>query len=367
GLDLDKMYVYDPMDVNNPGINSSSNRLALTPIVKAKPTHLFAALPYLRNIVVVASARNSMVERAYKHEVMKKYGAYPGFLFYHAGTKMKEKEEALEFFKKNGFVVVDLTVKQDWEIDDTPVLTTPVIRKPKKEGLVALNCVRNASDRINTRWSLEEEADRIKDPEFVIQLKFSKDDSTNRLHHWEHQASLYILDLFGAKGGITNNRIAHSNWINKGAKDFEEYVIDNICDYISNSAAIKEFWAFNPRRILDDYVNRYMSKKGLIRLIYSTPALRAEHALVNNMTEEDKKYVYLWEHCLKKSFTKAVDLTTLLNAIPLDPINKQVIDKIQANELIDILDYSALQTVLTDVTKSSHAQKALEVFISILK
>jgi hypothetical protein len=363
GLDLDRMFVYDPEDVNNPDRYNQSTKLPLVPIIKAKPTHLFAALPYLRNIVVVASARNSMVERAYKHDIMKKYGTYPGFLFYHAGTKMKEKEKALEFFKKSGFVVVDLTVKQEWEIGDNLVSVTPVPKKPAKKGAVALKSIQG-THRIDTHLSRKDDAPRIEDPEFIIQISVRDGLSTRAFMGWTPETTQHVLDLFGDKGGITATSSSTDLWIKKGCKHLTDYVRTKVCEYIVSTPSIQDNFAFAPER---SGVPTSSKSEYIITCIWEDKPIRDALGISFDLSEQDKKYLELWDFMQYQHNDEITAAKAHLATITVSQVCIDLVKKIESNKLLHIIDIDELGNVLENhASNPTQADKAREIFIGLI-
>jgi hypothetical protein len=133
GLDHTKLYALDP---DNEGVETYRNMPLMT-AASISPKHLFATLPYLRNIVVISTSRTEIHLRASKHDEFKKLGGYHGYLFYHASMKKVERETALAFFKVSNMVVIDLTIKQEQGVKAAITRTSNTTpRKPTKKGLV---------------------------------------------------------------------------------------------------------------------------------------------------------------------------------------------------------------------------------------
>lgn len=350
GLDHTRLYALAPTDAKQ--VLDSHHPQLLVEAKRVAPTHLFTTMPYLRNIVVVSTSKMDIAGRAYRHDVFKRLGAYAGFLFYHASMKKAEKEAALAFFKSSGMEVVDLTFKQPWEF--SAAITKPVVpvpRKPKKEGVVALKQIRLGS-RVHTRLIVEESAERILAPEFMVNVSLNLKQSTDILNYWDARSTGYIVDLFGAKGGITNNSAIHEKWLQKGAKELDAYVQEKVCAVMQTSAAIQEFWAFNPARVIEA-ADSYSTPTELLTLVYGNALLRKEFGLVNNLTEEESKYVYLWTRLLRNLRHRVLpddvaQTKKQLEGIPLDPANAALLKKFKHNRLLDVVNGHSLVRLIED-------------------
>jgi hypothetical protein len=374
GIDYKRLYVCDPDDMNKGANFYQSNVQPLVPAVKAKPGHLFAQLPYLRNIIVLSSAIAELRDRTKKHQVFKELGEYPGFLFYHVSKKISEKDAAIEFFKKSGMVVVDLTFRQEWEqADATFIISVPVPRKPTKKGLTALTSIISKKTKgISTPLCRKEDAPRTMEPEFAVLVSIRQGEPTNVLSKWDDISSKYIVELFGAKGGITNNSLMHANWAKKGVKDIDVYAREKVCEYITNSTAIKEYWAYKHERVIETYNVDYY-KQDFVKLVYSTALLRKEYSLVNNLTEEDNKYLYMWGEITKynnhrNSMPEVETVMKMLAAIPLHPANVIAVESMKKNKLYKLIDKNGLQSLINLYgVDSPEIKKVFEILLTILK
>lgn len=252
---------------------------------KSAPHHLLTTLPYLRNIVVISTRRSELVDRAYQHPVFKEAGRYQGYLVYIAGRKKGELEEVRQFFANEGMRVVDLTLQDESEKEETYQVSTP--RKPAKKGVTKLSSIRYSTGGISISNFLREDAERTETPEFILQVSLR--DGDGHIKHWDMECSKHLVQLFGDKGGITNSTATFDKWRSKGVPTFTEYVQNKICSYILNNPRIEVYWANKCTHL--DKSNRYSS---LLKMISSNKILSKEFGLINPLTDEDKVYLALW-------------------------------------------------------------------------
>lgn len=365
GVDHKRLYGYDGDDMNTSEYGNFN--VPMVPATSISPYHHFASLPYLRNIVVLTANRVGLTERAYKHKVFKELGNYHGFLVYHVSMKKQEREKAIEFFNSSGMEVVDLTVRQEWEIDLPKVVSKP--RKPVKQGVVSLTSVLTKAS-IDTFQSRLDNAARIMNPEFVMQVAVRKDTPADVLYPWNSECSRYIVDLFGAKGGITNNSAVHEKWIKNGARNAEDYLHEKICEAMTLNPNIQEYWAFDVDRAMEESNINHASKE-LVQLVYRSAVLRKEFGLVNNLSEVEKKIVCLWKYAVNrhKWNTPALLKATAdhLKTIRMDPANKAFLTKFSNNPMLDIINKTGLSTLIrAGDANSPQTKKAIEVLITVI-
>lgn len=348
GVDHARLYVFDPEDPSAPKSYYNKDTPPLVRADNAHPKHMFHTLPYLRNIVVLATSKAEIAVRAYKFPTFKELGQYPGFLFYQVSMKKAEREAAIAFFNASGMNVVDMTMRQDWEPEEAKPAVKPP-KKPKKEGLPLLSEI-GKGHYFNTRVALSESVKRIDKPEFIVCQTMGQKDITNALGRWDSAESKMLVEMFGSVGAITNNSLTDQKWRKElGIPDFDTYVRTKITNFLLNDPTVQEYWAFNPHRVMDNAgISRYDDGREFIKVVYRSPELRKQFGLVNNMTPEGMKYVHLWkklldtfryQHNLPDDIAKA---KIHLEAIPLDPANDDLIKKIKNNKVLGIINETAL-------------------------
>lgn len=360
GMDTKRLFVCNSEDSNCP----NAYRESVPPLVaatSARPHHPLAALPYLRNIVVITTLKQDLLNRCYKHDVFKKAGEFQGFLVYIAGRKKGEIEEARAFFAKQGVRVADLTVEDVIAREVTVRTATP--RKPAKKGLVRLDaCLHN--NRVYVQNLRNEEATRIESPEFVIKMA-GRTASGPCWDSWSPAASRCIVHLFGSKGGVTSTSTMHDKWIDKGAKDFDEYLYEKVCSYILNNPRIEKYWSIRQEHVNNEV--RYIDS--LVRLIYSIKELQTEFKVENPLTEEDRMYLTLWKEMSRKYYhasnPAAIPVIDWLREIPQSPVIQDLVQKL-TNPLVSLLDDNQVHVLLTEDPPSPHRAKVLAFFISVL-
>lgn len=381
-LDVAKLYGYDNMDHNAPG---NYERKGIAPLVKAvsiSPRDIFYTLPYLRNIVVISTSCRDILDRANQRKAFKEMNiigmpVIQGFLFYHVGLKKNDRENALKFFKQSGMVVIDLNVKTACEARDAKDKASNLSpRKPTLKGTVSMLSVRmsNPKDKtISTVLSRKDDAKRIDNPEFVIQVSMRNEVAKDCFAGWSDAASQAIVSLFGDKGGITFNSAVHDKWIMQGVKEMKDYLNEKVSAEIAINKRIHEYLAFDPHRAITEAHHLYhYNDNALVYFAYNTPVLQKEFGLVNNLTEKDKNYLCLWKTIIADRYMSHVDsiakVKLQVNAIPLDPANVAFLERFKNNPLITVLNETKFIKLVNDsTTKPEHIAGAINVLRTALK
>lgn len=352
GLSTDQLYSCTREDHHCPQ-NLREGMPPLVPAKSAAPHHLLTTLPYLRNIVVITTRRQDLVDRAYQHEVFKAAGKYYGFLVYVAGRKKGELEAVRQFFSQTGMRVADLTIDEAAEAKERTADAPP--RKPAKKGVVCLSSILGRHG-IHTASSQNESAARIENPEFIVQVSFKAGVSPYCLGRWSNNNSEHLVRLFGDKGAITNSTATYDKWRNKGAADFDDYVREKICNHILNNPEIEAFWANQ----ISHVSTGYSKQDALLRLIASHDALSAEFGLTVTLSDENKVFMNLWHGLVAQcrpynTPTSVTQVRDWLEAIPPSQAMASVMQKMDAT-LLPYLDIDALRY---DLNSESPAAVAL--------
>lgn len=372
GMDTTRLFAFDPELQNAPRGSYGKEVVPMVQARSAQPKHLLNCLPYLRNVVVLAVSRVNILERCKKHDTFKEMGNMTGFLFYHVGMKKNARDEALAFFNKTGMTVIDLTFKQEWEID--PDAPPPEPKKPPKKGVPSLKGIK-PKGAIHFGYLVEDDVDRTEAPEFMCLVSLRKEEPQNVLANWDTETSHIIIDMFGDKGGITNNSNTYTKWMQKGARTLDAFMEDQICYYMMTSPTIREYWAFNLDRAWEVLgYDSYYDPKELAEVVYRAPLLRNVYGLVNNLSDEDKKYLRLWEKYVsnfryedrRPPMVKRV--LDYLNAVPVDPANFTLLKKLKGNKLLEVIDERGMTKFLKgrDINDPA-AKKVLDILTIILQ
>jgi hypothetical protein len=160
-------------------------------------------------------------------------------------------------------------------------------------------------------------------------------------------------------------------WVAKGAKKFDDYLMEKLCHHISTSPTIHEYWAYSPSRVIEKY-DMPSEVKLMLNFLYTHSVTRAELKVVNNLTEEDKKYLQLWQHYVcynsRNMSVEATQVKHLLNKLVLHPVNESIVDKLKKNIFLRLMDVSEFTELVKD-PKATPAQisKAFEILLAVLK
>ncbi len=224
-------------------------------------------------------------------------------------------------------------------------------------------------NNIDTWGAVSHSAKRIDKPEFVIPISTSKDIARSKLGQWERETSKAIVELFGAVGGVTNNSVTHANWLKKGAVDFDTYVKEKVINFMLTNPRVQEYWAYDVSRVLN--TTKYVSDhSALLKVIYSNEVLRNRFNLVNNLTEEDKKYILIWKELLITRAkhrplidTELMKVVDHLASIPIHPANTVLLTYFVNNKFLSIINTDELGKLAQN---NATSKVAVELLTTVL-
>lgn len=368
GIDTSRLYVFDPEDSRVPDNWGHRNIEPMVRATESRPVNLFNTLPYLRNILVISTSGKNIKDRAERHEVFDELGKGSGYFFYRASMKKKDRDTELEFFKTSGMTIVDLTMRQAWEGQIVRTLSVP--RKPTKKGLPSLKGILLSDKTIDTKQLLNEYIIRNLAPEFSICVSLRQEEAKNQLGSWDDVATRYIIELFGDKGGVINNSALHSKAIKAGAMEMDAYLEKKLVDFMEHSTVVHQYWAYDCNRLLGTNHIYREPETSLIKLVYDSKTLCDQFGLVNNLSENDKKMVYLWhKYCRINRYNLSKDVqrvVNLLDSISLHQANVDVLAKFKnPNPLLKVFDQSSMAKMLNTSSANSTQIKKLVQILAI--
>lgn len=365
GMDTNRLFVCDPTDQNTPTDYYGNSKGCLVKAINSCPRHLFNTLPYLRNIVVLASNKSTMVDRAFQHEVFNKLGKEYGFLFYHVGMKASDKEEAVKFFNNTGMKVVDLTFRQEY--DPEPEKKDKNVTKKAKKGNVALSSLlytNYSGDGVDIYKYGREDNVIIDNPEAVVQISL-RTNNTNKLGHWGTWSSKEIVKLFGDKVAVTNTSTTYDKLINKGVKPLDEYVLDKLLQYMKSSTTLKNYWAFDKQTFRDE-LEHFNDVSALVDILFDEDKLGKHFKMFNPLSDLDKQYLEIYKgannawQLMTKDQMK--ELKGIYDNISLDKTCLDLIKKIDKNNYLRYLDIHTIKRK----TGTSEEKHAFDFLIEVL-
>lgn len=360
GLSCDKLFTCDSNDRHMVRAYNSKTT-PLIQAVKASPIHLFNTLPYLRNIIVLTSKRIDLLSRLYNHDGFAHLGHYDGFLVYIIGRKAGEAEAARKFFADTKMTVIDLTLNIEEEYAAKRAKT---VYEPAKKGVV---CLSNLSSQygIDLTNYKKDDAIRIDNPEYIIQISLARNVTTNRLDGWNTDSTRKVISLFGDKGGVVTTKTSYDRWIAKGAKPFNDYIIDKLFDYIHNNPRIQEY--ISQRGV--NATNQMSYRSSFYHSLFEIPQLMAEFKLTEPLTKEDETYMQIYETISKQfihpSNTKLDTLKKWLSGIQVSPDCQQLVTKMENNIFFDSINMNVLANMIKNNKSPTTVEKALKIFLLV--
>lgn len=308
---------------------------------------------FARNIVILSFNKIDVNDGvANKHAISKFWlGDAKDCLVYITPRAEAKVEAARKFFLDQGVFLIDLTVNQHQEYvrKQQQIITTPTLKKPKRNGIPVLDAMRDSATRNYNNLAAEgtrgDTIERIKAPKFVI-----KDGRRNSYDSFDglkiHETRL-ILDTYGKDGGLCVNQNQYDRYINSGAIDWRAYILNNLVEEYTTNPRIIEYLAFDPTRLdTGRRDSKYQGCSKWLSIIQSDPDLLEYFELKDNRTEEDKNLMKIAKIFFDNYLGETVLTNQLREIIKNAPISnslKLLFDRIITSKVIPILDLSSLQ------------------------
>lgn len=366
--DLNVNYTFD--EYNDWQKKNKFKNLPLQPIRQVTFSNQNEMLPYLRNIVVLATARSHAKEGGTLSDGTVSVKPGSGFLFYHSGSKKTDIEATRRFWATTGMYVIDLL--------DTPVreksLGIPTPPKPKRKGYTRLDMVYR-HNRIDKDWIGSDSSIFIEDPAFYVKTDNRKD-MKHSIEYFPNNLKGFFMKYFGDKGCIITTSRQEEALIKKGIPEFKTYAAKAIMEYIEFSPSIAAEWVFDSTRIVNEHGKGHHADatQDAMELICDIPELRLEFGLLNSYTETDKHYLYMLDAFINETYQYDDDHKAMckfradMQTIPLDPQCNVVIDVVLKSNSIGYLDVSKLKDdYRAEKDDPIKRAKFVQIFLSILK
>ena len=359
GLDNTTLYIIDRAD---PSYTDYRKEGRILPVRKSYGRNHLANLPYLRKYVVVTTAMTQVNDRLNLYVGNNPGTPDDGMLLYHVRSRKGDAaQEALDFFTKMRYEIIDLTKRQSWEYVAPPA--GPRKKPEPYAGLPALTSLRLPSGNISISAFHQQDthADMLATPELVMVVgQRCADDFA--FEDMNVAASKALIALYGHRIGVAKNKIEMKKAIKHGAVDFQPVLEADMLAMLTNSPAIKEYLAYDFNRVKDKLVGK-RSQVALLRLIYSNEDMRKEFGLKRNITDAEKAMLTLYQAGAGIRYDCKNTIDNFVETIPLAPENADAVKAVTDNDMLDLLDDRALRFGL----QSPKKQIYYDIFLKALK
>lgn len=357
----DQLYLFAPeKDFNRNKYYSSGSEFI--PLNKIGSVVLEKCLPLLSKMLIITSRRD-FEDRANKHETVIKFGGCSHAFVYVVGRKKGADEAARKHFENSGFNIVDLTKQYAW--DPAPVKREPVKRKPALKGFPLLSTALRGgdSDVCFTRCTLPA-APRTETPEFYVER--DKDTfSVYRIKDLSPDETFDLVQRFGDKGVYVTGLREKKKAIAAGAVDVFTWLGNLLANHLATVANLEHVISVSKDLAWQEAKS---VEYGLIHTIWKCPELLQHYGITGKLSDEDKFYFDFFNSLKSTSscHTQAyLDMTKKIHAVPINAKSKALIDKLEDNELLNLLDNSFVGELLTSSDPQKKA-KTMQVLIDLI-
>ena len=358
GIDETGLMIRDTMD---PGrLYNKDNKV--TPVRQIFGRNHLINMPFLRKTVVITTALTQLEERLYAYASNNHGMQTDGMLVYYIRTRKKGcAEPVIDVFTKLGYEIIDLTKRHAWEPEPTPAM--PRNKPEAYAGLPALNCVATSnSSYLNVHAFRSEKTNILPTPELVIVIGM-RNTAEYAIDGYSARATKALITLYGNRIGIAKDKTEMNRAIKNGAKHYRSVVEQEMLAVMVNSPALKEFFAFDHKRVRDSVHYREINTQ-MLKVIYMDKDLRKEFGLLKNLTTEEQAMLTLYRQVTIFNETVTDTIAQYIDTIPLAPENQIVVAACKNdNEMLDVLDISHLATGLKGLKRAVY----LDILIKVLK
>ena len=312
-------------------------------------------MPFLRNFIILAYNRDDVETRAPLFPEMKFwFGEVRESFVYVVQRSDPKVEQAREFFKSQGFYVVDLTKRLKSEPIPEKVKKDPrpVVKRFKGIPKLTTVLVPGKQHLDTTLFKNAGEDDRIESPEYYIRL--SPLNECRYLPTFNIPTSVAIIRKYGDKGGVVINQSQIDKYCTLGAIPLNDWLIKRVTADIMASTTITASLPHCNTLIHRSADIPLMSHDGetLLTLILRDSVLRTYYGLSNTMTDDDRDLLAIWG-ALKQQYRY------IRGASPLDPLTKHIEGSKPSPELLKLVNRLKKATVMTAVLYASTMETRL--------
>ena len=365
-MDMSRLYLSDKsacVSEYRGNVTRASQQTGLIPVKRAVFTHMPAMLPYVRNIVVLAYSRLRFMK---EERIAMPDGSYfsqgSGFFVYIVERRKGDFANAHAFFTKRGMIVVDYTAAEEVELRSRPTS----IRKSRRAGLPTLSAVyKTSANRVCLSRLKDDTIQCINDPLFYVRGNIRKD-SVIPLEGIPSDIYQKIIPRYGSRGVIITTTRQEDAYIKKGLPHFSTFITQDVIDYITNSQAIQEYWAYNHERIREK-----TGHKDVMDFILTSPYLVQKFKLEYTLPEIDKAYLELMDIALTRfprneHRDELLQLYTTMQELPLATEATKAINKIEKSVVSKFLSVPAFRRQIADAATEEEKQEIYTLFLKLL-
>lgn len=322
---------------------------------KTLPLPIERCLKLLRNFVILSYNRTDVTDRAPSFPAMKNwFGHTMDSLVVIVPRRADKAKVAKEALEKLGYYVIDCTQAQKWEHEEViiPVSRDYPKAKPKK-GIPVLDQIRNKDGVVDTSLIWNEDLTRTFTPEFVVKITDRNGKAT--IGDTTPAFTKAVLNLFGSKGGIVVTAAQEKKYTEKGAKEFNTYLLEKTSHQIMNNKNIQNRLSSTPdyHKLWSAWEHRARSE--LMRLIVKSPYLASVYGLDAPLNQEEEQYLKIWDYCMGEYIIKReqlfVDTHKFIKDLAPNPNIQILKDKIDASgSKAEFLEISLMESCKDNTT-----------------
>lgn len=322
--------------------------------------HSFGSyVPLLRGVVIVAHNRMNIEDRAHHAPMMKHWFGKPeGSLTYIVPRTGDRGRIAVDFFKKMGFHVLDLTERQAWEPEHVSTAPIPKVASQKKrpKGYPLLSNL--DPNMMDCSALYADGVTRSENPEFFASIGPKSSGVVTGL---DLAAMTRVVSLWGEKG-VAVRSSTQANKVAKmlDAEDVFPWVRKKLLDEYKNNPAIMEY--HQNTAYLDENPEAELDYRGeaYLKMVIDDQSLRDELKLPPEPADDIKMMVYIYRsfgNYTQGNYAELREIRDLIKSWGVNPGLKSLIDTINNSKTLRIMDSSGVAAALSGGSSLTPAEK----------
>jgi hypothetical protein len=363
-MNMNRLYIIN----QEPGYSSNGKPKLVDPR-QYRYSEIDKYLPILRKVLVLSYSSMNMWDQYEHHETMKKYGSLTNVWFYNPRVAKTKIAAIRDFWKKQGFEVIDLTEKQAWNKvkANNPTPKSKVERKPHLPGNPLLSgAVDKYHSEVRADWCFEEGKPRTDAPETYLKIIFSKASSNPiSIGNFDYETSKIIIKLFGYKCAVVRTDPARDKLKNAGIMDLGQFVVNYVSKTVSTDPVFLAYWPQSLSRghgalnggYYDDSLDEHLFDNEYVRTLFR---------LTVSLNYHDRMVLHLWRNIMLYEFRhteKCIqDAKKVITDLPISKEIKTISTKILASKNLKLIDERKAKILVKANTEIAQIQRLGEMF-----
>jgi hypothetical protein len=352
---------------------------------KLSPRQMEGYMPFLRNFIVISFNRIDVEERLPRFPIMQdELGPNEEMFVYVVSRADKKIEIVRKFFADQGMIVVDLTLRQDWEPKHVmEPIPKPAVSKPRKKGLPKLSgMIFGAGTKgptLDHRRFLPNEngvldtIERTESPQYVVKIN-PRANSQSVLEGLDLSTNIAVVQLYGDLGGVVVNDNQYQRFTHElKIPALKPWLLAKLKEEVLNNPRIQLHFSYNNDKIVSLATGNRQEGRRLFERIMQSPDLALEFGILNETTAQDRVILSIIQQLTSDRYysrgwtyeAEVKEMMAHMRTIEPSPEVLDLADKIATSKLVGLLNVDHFSEIFGE-TPTEHQKKQKSGALDIL-